>query len=92
MVFIKRLVLDVPKPHQPDAVEFCRANASVDDGYRVRLTVVEMDEKTETLELESEGGSIDLRCTNYTRHERLVQRLCKRSSRAHARSANSSEQ
>ena len=49
MVSVKRLVLDVLKPHQPDALEFCRAIASVGDGYRVRLTVVEMDEKTETL-------------------------------------------
>lgn len=60
MVSVKRLVLDVLKPHQPDALEFCRAIASIGDDYRVCLTVIEMDEKTETLELDIEGGSIDL--------------------------------
>lgn len=60
MVYVRRVVLDVLKPHQPNALEFSRALASVGDGYRVCLTVVEMDEKTETLELEVEGESIDL--------------------------------
>ena len=60
MVFVRRVVLDVLKPHQPNALEFTRALASVGDGYRVRLTVVEMDEKTETLELEVEADSVDL--------------------------------
>lgn len=60
MVYVRRVVLDVLKPHQPNALEFSRALASVGDGYRVRLTVVEMDEKTETLELEVEADSIDL--------------------------------
>ena len=60
MVTVKRVVLDVLKPHQPDALEFCRTIASVGDGFRVCLTVIEMDEKTETLELEIEGDSIDL--------------------------------
>ena len=60
MVYVRRVVLDVLKPHQPNALEFSRTLASVGDGYRVRLTVVEMDEKTETLELEVEADSIDL--------------------------------
>jgi len=60
MVLVKRIVLDVLKPHQPGALEFSRAIAVVGDGYRVCLTVVEMDEKTETLQLEVEGPSVDL--------------------------------
>lgn len=60
MVYVRRVVLDVLKPHEPNALEFTQALASVGDGYRVRLTVVEMDEKTETLELEVEADSIDL--------------------------------
>ena len=60
MVYVRRVVLDVLKPHQPSALEFSRAIAGVGNGYRVRLTVVEMDEKTETLELEVEADSIDL--------------------------------
>jgi len=60
MVSVKRIVLDVLKPHQPDALEFSRAIAIVGDDYRVCLTVVEMDEKTETLQLEIEGDSVDI--------------------------------
>ena len=60
MVSVRRVVLDVLKPHQPGAVEFSRAIAKVGSDYRVCLTVVEMDEKTETLQLEIAGGSVDL--------------------------------
>lgn len=60
MVSVKRIVLDVLKPHQPNALEFSHAIAIVGDDYRVRLTVVEMDEKTETLQLEIEGDAVDI--------------------------------
>ncbi len=60
MVLVKKVVLDVLKPHQPNALEFSRAIANVGDDYRVCLTVVEMDEKTETLQLEIEGDSVDM--------------------------------
>jgi len=60
MVLVKKVVLDVLKPHQPNALEFSRAIAIVGDNYRVCLTVVEMDEKTETLQLEIEGDSVDM--------------------------------
>ena len=59
MVTIKRIMLDVLKPHQPNSLEFSQAIAKVGDDYRVCLTVLEMDEKTETLQLEVEAGAID---------------------------------
>jgi hypothetical protein len=59
MVFIKRVVLDVLKPHQPNALEFSRAIAEVGAGYLVRLTVLEMDENTESLQIEIEAETID---------------------------------
>ena len=59
MVAVKRVVLDVLKPHQPNALEFCRNIAAVGPGYRVRLTVIEMDENTETLQMEVEAAAID---------------------------------
>jgi hypothetical protein len=49
----------VLKPHQPNALEFCRNIATVGPGWRVRLTVIEMDENTETLQMVVEGGAID---------------------------------
>lgn len=59
MVVLKRIVLDVLKPHQPNSLQFSQAIARAGDDYRVRLTVLEMDENTETLQLEVEGCSID---------------------------------
>jgi hypothetical protein len=59
MVTVKRIMLDVLKPHQPGSLEFSQAIARVGDDYRVCLTVIEMDEKTETLQLEVEGSSLD---------------------------------
>ncbi|HEY9050050.1 MAG TPA: DUF211 domain-containing protein [Gammaproteobacteria bacterium] len=59
MVSVKRIMLDVLKPHQPNALEFSQAIARIGKDYQVRLTVVEIDEKTETVQLEVEGNAID---------------------------------
>ena len=59
MVTVKRVVLDVLKPHQPNALEFSQAIAEAGIDYRVRLTVNEVDENTETLQIEIEGSAID---------------------------------
>lgn len=59
MVSIKRVLLDVLKPHQPDALEFALALANVGADYRVHLVVLEVDEKTESLQVEIQANSID---------------------------------
>lgn len=59
MVSVKRIVLDVLKPHQPNALEFSQAIAKQGTDYWVRLTVLEMDENTETLQIEIAGSAID---------------------------------
>jgi hypothetical protein len=59
MVYVKRIILDVLKPHQPNALEFSQAIAEVGIDYRVCLTVLEMDENTETLQIEVEGNAIN---------------------------------
>ncbi len=59
MALVKRLVLDVLKPHQPNVLEFARAIASADSQCRVRVTVLEVDENTETLQVVVEGDRID---------------------------------
>ena len=59
MAFIKKIVLDVLKPHQPNVLEFSQALANAGDDYRVRLVVLEVDEKTETIQIELEGNAID---------------------------------
>jgi hypothetical protein len=60
----ERLVLDVLKPHEPNALEFARALAL--PGYRVHLRVEEVDEKTETLVVTVEGQKIDLELVRAT--------------------------
>ncbi len=60
MVTVKRIVLDVLKPHQPDALAFSQELASLGEGYRVVLEVEEIDEDTQTLRLEISGKSIEL--------------------------------
>lgn len=60
MLAVKRIVLDVLKPHQPNALEFCQAIASAGKDYLVRLTVIEVDEHTETLQIEISGSAVDL--------------------------------
>jgi hypothetical protein len=52
MVEIKRLVLDVLKPHHPDGLE---SSAATSPPAAVR----EVDENTETLQLVVEGESLD---------------------------------
>ena len=59
MVFVKRLVLDVLKPHQPNALEFSQAIAKAGGDYRVYTKVLEVDENTETLQVIVEGNTID---------------------------------
>jgi hypothetical protein len=53
-----RLVLDVLKPHQPNALEFSLALANLEADYRVNLTVTEVDKKTESTIVTIEGADI----------------------------------
>lgn len=59
MASVQRLVLDVLKPHQPNALEFANAIAALGDNYRVDIRVVEVDEQTETLQVFIEGEGLD---------------------------------
>jgi len=59
MVSVKKLVLDVLKPHQPNSLEFSCNLANVGDDYRVEVTVIEVDENTETLQVMIQGSDLD---------------------------------
>ncbi len=59
MSCVKRLVLDVLKPHQPNALVFAQALAALSDDYRVELKVTEVDEHTETLQISIEADDVD---------------------------------
>ena len=59
MASVQRLVLDVLKPHQPNALDFAHAIAALGEGYRVDIHVIEVDEQTETLQVSIEGVRLD---------------------------------
>ena len=59
MASVQRLILDVLKPHQLNALEFARAIAALGAEYRINIRVVEVDEQTETLQVEIEGDELD---------------------------------
>jgi hypothetical protein len=58
MVNVKTIILDVLKPHQPDGLVFATAVAEQTPGCRVSLSVLEVDEKTESISLRVEGDNI----------------------------------
>ena len=58
MICLRRLVLDVLKPHRPSVLEFGMLIAEQGE-LQVKLTVTEMDDKTETLQIEITGHDID---------------------------------
>jgi len=59
MVRVRRIVLDVLKPHHPTSLEFAQQIAAIEGGYHVSLNVNEMDENTETVQIEISGRSVD---------------------------------
>jgi len=59
MPAIKRIILDVLKPHQPNCLELAEAIASLSTDYQVALRVTAVDEKTENTEVEVCGKAID---------------------------------
>lgn len=58
MILVKRLVLDVLKPHTPNSLEFAKALAEQEGDCRITITVTEVDEKTETIVIMVQGEDI----------------------------------
>ena len=58
MTRVRRLVLDVLKAHKPSVLELGELLAG-QDGLHVKLTVLEIDDKTETLRIEITGEDIE---------------------------------
>jgi len=55
---IKHLVLDVLKPHSPPLPEFATFLTELNGIEKVDITLVEMDEKTESLKVVLSGTAI----------------------------------
>ena len=57
---IKRVVLDVLKLREPPLPEFALRLCSAPDIEGVKVTLVEIDQNTESVKVIMEGGSVDL--------------------------------
>lgn len=56
---IRRVVLDVLKPHQPSNIILARELSEVDKVEGVNLALTEIDQNTETLKITVVGSDID---------------------------------
>jgi hypothetical protein len=64
---IKRLVLDVLKPHHPSIVELSRKLSGIGGIIGVNCTIDEVDQDTESIKITIEGNSI-----NYEKVEKVI--------------------
>lgn len=59
MTVIRRIVLDVLKPHSPTIVDLARRIAALKGVHGVNCTIEEVDQETESLSVTIEGDAID---------------------------------
>ena len=64
---IRRLVLDVLKPHSPNVIELAKQLADLTGVDGVDISSIEMDQKVENVKITCEGDSID-----YEKVEKIV--------------------
>jgi hypothetical protein len=67
---IKRLVLDVLKPHEPTIIELANDLGDVDNVDGVNLSLYEVDVQTENVKITIEGTDI-----NYNTVTRIIENL-----------------
>jgi hypothetical protein len=63
---IKRLVLDVLKPHEPTNVEVASAIGDLQDVDGVNLSLYEVDQQTENVKITVEGTNVDYNLVQQT--------------------------
>lgn len=59
---IKRIVLDVLKPHTPSILEIADRISNIDGISGVNISLEEVDAKTHSVKITIEGSSIDYNC------------------------------
>lgn len=69
MAILKRMVLDVLKPRHPGIIDFATTIAGLGTDYRVVVKVDEVDDKTESVMLSVEGGSLDFEAIQHSIQE-----------------------
>ena len=70
MAKIRRLVLDIMKPHEPSVIEYSSELADLDCIEGVNSSMVEIDHEVENIKVTLEGDSI-----NYEVVEDVIERL-----------------
>ena len=58
MVAVRRLVLDVLKPHSPPLTEFAKRVADVESVAGATATLVELDQEVQTVKITLEGEDL----------------------------------
>lgn len=58
MTEVKRLVLDLLKPHDPSSVELARAVADLEGVEGANVTLLEADKEVENVKLTAEGAAV----------------------------------
>lgn len=59
MAPVRRIVLDVLKPHDPEMLEFAQAVAEVEGVDAVDVSLIELDRKVQNVKLVAEGEDLD---------------------------------
>ena len=67
MANIRRVVLDVLKPHTPNIIELSTKIADLPGVNGVDISLIEMDQKVENIKITCEGDSI-----NYEKVEQVI--------------------
>lgn len=67
---LKRVVLDVLKPHHPNVLELSAVVAALGADYEVFVDVAEVDEKTETVVVDIQGNQL-----NFDQIEKSIREL-----------------
>ncbi|HEC56989.1 MAG TPA: hypothetical protein ENI32_03790 [Candidatus Syntrophoarchaeum butanivorans] len=70
MAKIRRLVLDVLKPHQPNIIEYAYILGSIEGVDGANLSLYEVDQETENVKITLEGSDI-----NFKDVEKAIQEL-----------------
>ena len=66
---IKRIILDVLKPHRPSIVEMCQKLTAIKGVDGVNCTMDEVDQETESVRITIEGPGIDFEKVEATLRE-----------------------
>lgn len=66
MSSVKRVTLDVLKPHEPDLLEFAAEITAVDGVAAVNVSVIEIDKEVQNVTLAVEGDDLDFAAIEQT--------------------------